>query len=103
MPEKEPDLYDQTIELGKSLKSISDTNPNGQPSEVAATAFTSWLKAVGTANREPSYFNDVAENYDIAGNSNKDLFTIFEMLHPYVEFPDIVDEDPKAFIGLKMA
>ncbi len=104
MAEQEPDLYDQTIELGKSLKAISDRDPDGKPSSTAAAAFTSWLTAVGTSNSEPRYFADVAENYDIGSNLNKDLFTIFEMLNPYVEFPEPAEEEPpRTFIGLPMA
>jgi len=102
MPEKEPDLYEQTIELGKSLKAISDRDPDGKPTATAEQAFRSWLTAVGTTNLEQRYFEDVRENYDISANSNKDLFTIFEMLHPYVDFPD-VEEEPRTFIGLPMA
>jgi hypothetical protein len=98
----DPDLYEQTIELGKSLKTISDRNPEGKPSQAATTAFRSWLAAVSGSNSEPRYFEDIAENYDIAANSNKDIFTIFELLHPYVDFPD-VEEPAKTFIGLPMA
>jgi hypothetical protein len=103
MADKEPDLYEQTMELGKSLKAMSERDPEGKPTETAATAFRGWLSAVGTSNREPRYFEDVAENYDIASNSNKDLFTIFEMLHPYVDFPDFEEEETGTFIGLPMA
>jgi hypothetical protein len=104
MQDKEPDLYDQTMELAKSLQAISERDPEGTPSAAAAAAFRSWLAAIGTSNREPRYFEDVAENYDIAANSNKDLFMIFQMLHPYVDFPDFEDEEEtKTFIGLPMA
>jgi hypothetical protein len=102
MADREPDLYAQTIELGLALKAVSDRDPEGRPSANAATAFTSWLKTVSKSNREPRFFEDVAENYDIDANSNKDLFTLFEMLHPYVDIPDFEEEPPKAFIGLKM-
>jgi hypothetical protein len=103
MAEKEPDLYEQTMELGKSLKAISDRDPDGKPSETAAAAFRGWLEAVKGSTTEPPYFEDVSENYDIFGNSNKDLFTIFELLHPYVEFPEPEEEPPTTFIGLPMA
>ena len=92
MAEKEPDIYEQTIELGKALKAVSDRDPVGQPSDRASTAFRSWLAAVRASNSEHQFFDDVAENYDISGNSNKDLFTLFEMLHPYVEFPEAEPE-----------
>jgi hypothetical protein len=103
MPEKEPDLYEQTMELGKSLKAIADRDPDGKPTERAAAAFKSWIITVGSSNREPRYFEDVAENYDISANSNRDLLTIFEMLHPYVDFPEIEEDEPGVFIGLPMA
>jgi hypothetical protein len=101
-PEREPDLYDHTIELGRSLKAVSDRDPDGKPSSTAATAFRSWLNTVSGSNREPAYFEDVAENYDVEANSNRDLFTLFEMLHPYVDMPDYEEEPAGTFIGLPM-
>jgi hypothetical protein len=101
MTDPEPDLYGQTIELGKALKAVSDRDPEGRPSQAASTAFSSWLVTVKSTNREPRFFEDVAENYDIAANSNRDLFTLFEMLHPYVDIPDF-EEEPRTFIGLPM-
>jgi hypothetical protein len=100
MSEGEPSLYEQTVELGKSLKAVSDRDPAGKPTTIAETAFRSWLNAVGSSTSEPRYFQDVAENYDIEANSNKDLFTVFELLHPYVDLPDYEEEPPKTFIGL---
>ncbi len=103
MQDKEPSLHEQTIELGKSLNAIADRNPDGRPTPTATAAFRTWLSVVKSSNTDHQYFDDVAENYDIEGNSNKDLFTIFQLLHPYVEFPELEDEPPRAFIGLPMA
>jgi hypothetical protein len=92
--------------LGGMLKKISERDPTGTPSPAAAAAFASWLASVGRNNREPRYFDDVRENFVIESNSNKDLFTLFEMLNPYVDIPDDDDweeEQPRSFIGLPMA
>jgi len=94
--EDQPSLFDQTIALGTLLKSFSDRDPQGHPSAGAAQAFRSWLEVAGKRSREPRYFADVADNYDIDSNSNRDLFDIFELLHPYIE---VDDEDSETGSG----
>ena len=97
----EPTLLEQTLALGKLLKAISERDPQGTPSPSAATAFTSWVSVAGATSRESRYFSDVADNFDIFQNTNKDLFRMFELLHPYIEVPeDEAEEPPGAFIGL---
>ena len=101
-------VFSATRELGVMLKSISDRDPAGTPSEAAADAFVSWLNEAAPVSKKPIYFHDVATNYDIAMNSNKDLFELFEVLGTHmIEFDD--DEDLPApdvrgtYIGLPMA
>ncbi len=99
-----PSLQAQTIELGKTLKAISDRDPSGTPSAQAADVFMRWLAAAGPTSREPTYLADVADNYDVFLNTNKDLFELFDILDNYIE----VDEDdappePRTFIGLPMS
>jgi hypothetical protein len=105
--ESEPSLQNQTMELGKALKAVRDRDPEGRPTPTAATAFRHWLEAAKGHTREQRYFDDVYENFDVAANSNRDLFDLFEMLHPYLEIEDddFEDEDatPPRFIGLPMA
>lgn len=87
----EPTLLEQTLELAGILKQISDRDPGGHPSASAAAVFRQWLMAARAFTEEPQYFDDVAQNYEVRGRSNKDLFDLFELLHPYV---DIVDDRP---------
>ena len=99
-----PSLQAQTIELGKTLKAISDRDPSGTPSPQAAAVFRRWLADAGPASREPAYLADVADNYDVFLNTNKDLFELFDILDNYIE----VDEDdappaPRTYIGLPMS
>jgi hypothetical protein len=87
----EPDLLQQTLELATILKKIQERDPEGHPTDAAAHVFREWLAVAKTATEEPQYFEDVLENYDVLNRSNKDLFDMFELLHPYVE---IVDDRP---------
>ncbi len=98
-----PSLQAQTIELGKTLRAISDRDPSGTPTPQAAAVFGRWLADAGPASREPAYLADVADNYDVFLNTNKDLFELFDILDNYIE----VDEDaappvPRTYIGLPM-
>jgi hypothetical protein len=98
-------LQNQTIELGKMLKTISDADPSGTPTETAASAFTSWMTEAGPDSRQPDYFTDVLENYIIVDNSNKDLWDLFDMLENYIEVEDEEWEEDaprKTFIGLPL-
>ena len=106
-PPRDPSLslQNQTIVLGKMLKSVADADPSGTPTEAAAAAFTSWMAEAGPDSRQPDYFADVQENYDILGNSNRDLFDIFDILENYIEVEDddLLEETPsKTFIGLPL-
>ncbi len=99
-----PSLQAQTIELGKTLKAISDRDPSGTPTPQAAAVFRRWLADAGPTSREPAYLADVADNYDVFLNTNKDLFELFDILDNYIE----VDEDdappePRTYIGLPMS
>lgn len=85
----EPNILEQTLELATILKKISERDPEGHPTETASKVFREWLLAAQSSTEEPQYFQDVYENYDVLGRSNKDLFDLFELLHPYV---DIVDD-----------
>lgn len=105
---EEPTLLEQTIALGRVLKTVSDREPVGTPSPEAVQAFKSWLAAAGPTSREPRYFADIAENYEVAENSNEDLFKVFELLHPYIQPPEEEDggngdSPPKVFVGLPLA
>ncbi len=105
MPDEPLSLQDQTIELGKVLKAISDADPSGSPTEAAASAFTTWLTEAGPGSRQPLYFSDVQENYDISGNSNRDLWELFHMLESHIEVEDEEFEEDaprKTFIGLPL-
>jgi hypothetical protein len=105
----EPSMLEQTIELAKVLRTIADRDPEGHPSESAVSVFHNWLRAARELTEEPQYFDDILENYDAAGRTNRDLQDIFDILHPYVE---IIDDRPyeedepehgkpgKVFIGL---
>lgn len=102
---EEPSLEQQTIALGKVLKLVADREPEGTPTQSASQAFKSWLNAAGPGSRDPRYFADIAENYDIAANSNEDLFKVFNLLHPYMEEPAEDDRDQGGggqgtFVGL---
>ena len=100
--EKPPSLQEQTMELGRTLKAIADSDPSGIPSEQAASVFAEWLTVAGPTSREPVYLADVADNYDVFANTNKDLFELFDILDNYIE---IEDEEPPprgTFIGLPL-
>ncbi len=106
--EQPPSLQKQTIELGQTLKSISEQDPSGTPSEAAAAVFAGWLAAAGPTSREPAYLADVAMNFDLQSNTNKDLWELFDILDNYIEVEeeDWEDEPPAArgrFIGLPLA
>lgn len=93
--------------LGKILKATSEADPAGTPSELSARAFSGWLEEAGPTSRAPGYFADVAGNYDVFLNSNRDLWELFDILENYIEVED--DEDdlpltpPRTFINLPLA
>jgi len=99
-----PSLQQQTIELGRKLKAIADENPSETPSEQAAAVFAEWLAVAGPTSREPTYLADVAGNYDVFANTNKDLWEIFDILENYIEVEDEEPDDspPRTFIGLPL-
>ncbi len=103
-PSLTPSLQQQTMELGKTLKSIADRDPSGTPSALSATVFAEWLAVAGPTSREPTYLADVAENFDVLANTNKDLWEIFDILENYIEVEDeeIEDAPPRTFIGLPL-
>ena len=102
--EKPPSLQAQTIELGKTLKAIADRDPSGTPSPQAAAVFLGWLQAAGPTSREPTYLADVADNYDVFLNTNKDLFELFDILDNYIEIEeDDAPPEPRTYIGLPMS
>ena len=90
--------------LGQMLKGVADADPSGVPSPAAAAAFASWTAEAGPGSRQPGYFADVADNYIVADNSNRDLWELFHMLesHIEVEEEDGDDEPRKTFIGLPL-
>ena len=100
----QPSLQAQTMELGRTLKEISDRDPSGMPSEMAASVFADWLVLAGPSSREPTYLADVAENFDVFANTNKDLFELFDILDNYIEVEDEEPGDcpPRTFIGLPL-
>ena len=98
-----PSLQKQTIALGKILKATSDADPVGTPSELSARAFAGWLEEAGPTSREPGYFADVAGNYDVFLNSNRDLWELFDILENYIEVEDEDEPPPRTFIGLPIA
>ena len=99
-----PSLQTQTIELGKTLKAISDRDPSGTPTLQAAAVFRRWLAAAGPTSREPAYLADVADNYDVFLNTNKDLFELFDILDNYIEIEDDdAPPEPRTYIGLPMS
>ncbi len=95
-------LQEQTIVLGKMLKAISDEDPFGSPSQRAAAAFTAWLAEAGPGSREPHYFNDVATNYEVTENSNRDLWDLFDILENYIEVEDEPADEERTFISLPL-
>ena len=106
MPEEEtPSLQQQTIALGRILKAQADAEPGGTPTETAGAVFVEWLAAAGPGSREPVYFADVAGNYDVQMNSNRDLWELFDILENYIEVEDEDDEaeTPRTFISLPLA
>lgn len=108
MPEEvSPSLRAQTDALGKILKATSEEDPSGTPSELSARAFMGWLTEAGPVSREPGYYADVAGNYDVFLNSNRDLWELFDILEGYIEVDDDEDDEPppppRTFIGLPIA
>ncbi len=99
-----PSLQRQTIALGKILRATAEDDPAGMPTEGAATAFLGWVAEAGPGSREPDYFADVAANYDVRFNSNRDLWELFDILDNYIEVEDDEPDEPKrTFIGLPLA
>jgi hypothetical protein len=100
-----PPLPELTLTLGRTFKSISEQDPAGTPSERAAAAFAAWLAEAGPVSVKPGYFADVADNFVVSENSNKDLFDLFDLLVNYIEL-EVEEPEPPAprtFIGLPMA
>jgi len=100
-----PSLQDQTIELGRTFKEIADNAPKGTPSALSARVFADWLAQAGPTSRQPERMADVAENYDVLANTNRDLFDLFTMLQSYIEVEDDAEEEalpPRTFIGLPL-
>lgn len=105
MSEQEPPLSELTSELGELLRKVSESDPAGTPSEMAARVFSEWLGEAGPESKQPLYFADVAENYDIRMNSNRDLFDLFVILEGYHAESQAQDFEPetfKTFIGLPL-
>jgi len=102
--EKQPSLQAQTMALGRTLREIADNDPGGIPSPAAASVFADWLALAGPTSREPTYLSDVAENFDVFANTNKDLFELFDILDNYIEVEDEEPGDgpPRTFIGLPL-
>jgi len=103
MSDQEPPLSEQTIEIGKLLQSLMESDPAGSPTEMAALVFAEWLAVAAPASKKPQYYIDVAENYDVRLNTNRDLFDLFVILEGYLaeaEAPEL--EPPKTFIGLPL-
>ena len=94
------ELFAMTMELGQSLKTFSDNDPYGTPTETAAKVFRGWLVEAGPVSKRPGHFLDVLENFKVLDNTNKDLFYLFNMLEAYIEFPVPEPPEPKTFIGL---
>lgn len=90
--------------LGRTLHEIAERDPSGTPSPAAASVFADWLALAGPTSREPTYLADVAENFDVFGNTNKDLFELFDILDNYIEVEDEDpgDSPPRTFIGLPL-
>ncbi len=104
-PAPAPSLQDQTIELGRTFKEISDNAPQDTPSALSAQVFADWLAQAGPPSRQPARMADVAEHYDVFANTNRDLFDLFTMLQSYIEVEDDDEDDdlpPRTFIGLPL-
>jgi hypothetical protein len=94
-------LSAETRELGETLKRIMEDDPSGSPTESAASVFAQWLALAGPESREPRCFADVATNYPVQSNSNKDLFGLFSFLIGYLDVEEEPEEEPRrTFIGL---
>lgn len=104
-PEESPSLQQQTMTLGKTLKTIADGDPSGTPGELSARAFLGWVREAGPGSREPDYFADVAGNYDVTANTNQDMWDLFDILENYIEVEDdeLPPDPPRTFIGLPLA
>ena len=104
MPEEvSPSLREQTAALGQILKSTSEEEPSGTPSELSARAFMGWLSEAGPVSREPGYFADVAGNYDVFLNSNRDLWELFDLLEAYLPEDDVPPPPARTFVPLPLA
>lgn len=100
-----PSLQDQTIELGRTFKEISDNAPTATPTPLSAQVFADWLAQAGPTSRQPDRMADVLQNYDVLANTNRDLFDLFTMLQSYIEVPDDDNDDDlpaRTFIGLPL-
>ncbi|BDI28454.1 hypothetical protein CCAX7_005050 [Capsulimonas corticalis] len=102
----DPSFIEQTVTFGQTLKDFADRDPSGVPTNTAAAVFAEWLVIAGPLSRQPGYFQDVADNYVVQDNSNRNLFDLFELLgtHIDIEEEDLEEEDlgPRTFIGLPM-
>ncbi len=102
----QPTLERQTVELGKMLKAISDKDPSGTPTLLAAAAFAAWLREAGPNSRHPDRFADVQKHFQPSANANRDLHHLFAMLSPSVDAPEDdppEPEAPRAFVNLPLA
>lgn len=102
----EPNIQVQTLELGRMLAQMAERDPGGTPTQKAITVFRGWLAVAEHHSSDERYFRDVLENYAAEERSNDDLFTMWELLHPYIVVSDddeLPDEPVKRFIGLPLA
>lgn len=94
------ELFAMSRELGETLKTFSDRDPFGTPTETAAKVFGGWLAEAGPVSKRPGHFADVFDNFNPQENTNRDLFDLFNILESYIEYPEPEMPEPKTFIGL---
>ncbi len=97
------ELRDATRELGDVLYAFMTEDPAGMPSEATAAVFARWLAEAGPVSGQPERFADVAANYVVPSNSNKDLLNLFSFLQSYLTFEEPPPPPEGAFIPLRMA
>lgn len=103
-PDLEPSLTEQTAALEAALRQLMELDPLGTPSESASIVFARWLTVAGPASKRPEYFADVAENYPVRSNTNRDLLDLFVILEGYLaEAEEPVPMRMATFIGLPIA
>jgi hypothetical protein len=94
------ELFAMSRELGEILKSFSDRDPFGAPTESAAKVFSGWVAEAGPVSKRPGHFADVFDNFNPQEHTNRDLFDLFNILESYIEYPEPEMPEPKTFIGL---